>query len=106
MRVSRDRDMIFILLFFYLVGLSTGYQYYPFVPNALYQTGMNVSFVSGMFSFFQDNAGFGTSGSYNGVIGITFDRTEKFGFLTTADGKVLRKLNLRTTYVSSDVTSK
>jgi hypothetical protein len=88
------------------VGLSTSYQYYPFAPNALYQTGMNVSFVSGVFSFFQDTAGFGSSGSYNGVIGITLDRTETFGFLTTVDGKALRKLNLRTTYVSSDVTSK
>ena len=88
------------------INASSGYEYYPFVPTGLYQTGMNVSFVSGRFSFFQEIAGYGSGGSYNGVIGITFDQTEKFGFLTTSDGKILRKLNLRTTLVTADITGK
>jgi hypothetical protein len=82
------------------------YVYYPFAPNALYQSGMNVSFVSGRVNYFQEEAGFGSQGSYNGVLGIAFDETEKWGFLTSADGKKVRKLNLRTTYLPPDITSK
>ena len=84
----------------------SGYIYYPFAPNALYQSGINVSFVSGRSRYFQEEAGFGSQGSYNGVLGITFDETEKWGFLTSADGKEVRKLNLRTTYLPPDITSK
>ena len=66
---------------------------------------MNVTTWSGIFSTFQDVAGFGTSGGYNGVLGVTFDRTEQYNLLCDADGKQIRKLNYRTTYVSSDITN-
>ena len=82
------------------------YIYYPYAPNALYQQGMNVSFVSGLFQNYQEQAGFGSSGVYNGAFGVTFDRTEQYLFVTSADGKKIRKLNYRTTYVGSDITRK
>ena len=86
-------------------GLSQ-YIAYPFAPNALYQPWMNVSFVSGRFSYYAEAAGFHSSGIYNGVLGITFDKTETYGFLTSADGKTVRKLDLQTTQVGLDVTRK
>ena len=82
------------------------YIYYPYAPNALYQQGMNVSFVSGLFQNYQEQAGFGSSGVYNGAFGVTFDRTEQYLFVTSADGKKIRKLNYRTSYVGSDITRK
>jgi hypothetical protein len=85
---------------------SPQYIAYPFAPNALYQPWMNVSFVSGRLGFFAETAGFHSSGVYNGVLGITFDKTETYGFLTSADGKKVRKLDLQTTQVGLDVTSK
>jgi hypothetical protein len=99
--------MLFVLLLIavYEVNARSGYIYYPFAPNALYQSAMNVSFVSGRSRYFQEEAGFGSQGSYNGVLGITFDETEKWGFLTSADGKKVRKLNQRTTYLPPDITS-
>jgi hypothetical protein len=86
--------------------IATQYIAYPFAPNALYQPWMNVSFVSGRLGFFAETAGFHSAGVYNGVLGITFDKTETFGFLTSADGKKLRKLDLQTTQVGLDVTRK
>ena len=86
--------------------LVEGYIYYPLSPNALYQEGMNVSFVSGRVLFFNEVAGYGADGAYNGALGIVFDRTEKYAFVTSADGKKLRKLNIRTTQVGEDISSK
>ena len=43
-------------------------------------------------------------GSYNGVLGITLDKTEQWGFLTSAEGKKIRTLNLQTTQVGGDIT--
>jgi len=84
--------------------IALQYIAYPFAPNALYQPWMNVSFVSGKLGYFAETAGFHSSGVYNGVLGITFDKTETYGFLTSADGKKLRKLDLQTTQVGIDVT--
>ena len=86
-------------------GLSQ-YISYPFAPDALYQPWMNVSFVSGRLSYYTDAAGFHSSGMYNGVLGITLDKTETYGFLTSAYGKTVRKLDLQTTQVGLDVTRK
>jgi hypothetical protein len=83
-----------------------GYTYYPYAPNALYQHWLNVSFASGKLGFFSEKAGVGSGGSYNGVLGITFDKTEKYAFLTSADGKKLRKLRLNDEYVGLDITRK
>ena len=82
-----------------------GYIYYPLSPNALYQEGMNVSFVSGRVSLYNDVAGNGADGSYNGALGIVFDRTERFAFITSVNGRKLRKLNIRTTQVGADISS-
>jgi len=81
------------------------YIYYPLAPNALYQPGMNVSFVSGRTGYYAEIAGYGSDGQYNGALGITFDRTEKYAFVTSASGKKIRKLNLRTSQVGDDITS-
>ena len=89
-----------------IVASVHAYIYYPLAPKALYQEGMNVSFVSGRFGFYQESPGFGADGIYNGVLGVIFERTEKFAFLTSADGKKVRKLNFRTTQVSADITRK
>ena len=86
--------------------IANAYIYYPLAPRALYQEAMNISFVSGRFGFFSEFAGFGADGSYNGVLGIAFDQTEKFAVLTSADGKKVRKLNIRTTQVGNDITRK
>jgi hypothetical protein len=80
--------------------------YYPFAPNAQYQRWINVSFASGKLGFFSEKAGVGSSGAYNGVLGITFDKTENYAFLTSADGKKLRRLTLNSAYVGLDVTRK
>ena len=80
----------------YVVSVTT--------PNALYQQWMNVSFVSGRLSYYAESAGFHSGGVYNGVLGITFDKTESYGFLTSADGKKVRKLDLATTQVGNDIT--
>jgi hypothetical protein len=97
-----------LLLAFIAAVLASvnAYIYYPLAPKALYQEGMNVSFVSGRFGFYQESPGFGADGIYNGVLGVTFERTEKFAFLTSADGKKVRKLNYRTTQVGPDITCK
>ena len=81
------------------------YVYYPFSPNALFQAGMNVSFMSGKYTFYNELPGFGDSGVYNGAFGVTFERTEQFVFVSSADGKNLRKLNYRTTFVGEEITS-
>jgi hypothetical protein len=88
------------------VVLSSQYIHYPLAPNALYQPWMNVSFVSGRLGYFAETAGFHSSGVYNGVLGIAFDKTETYGFLTSADGSKVRKLDLQTTQVGLDVTRK
>ena len=94
----------FILNITLVTCLGTpGYIYSPFAPTALFQQAMNLSFISGQFSFYQEQAGYGSNGVYNGVLGIAFDRTENFAFLTSADGKKIRKLNYRTTFVGSDI---
>ena len=98
--------IVFVIALTLVSRLVEGYIYYPLSPNALYQEGMNVSFVSGRFLFFNEVAGYGADGAYNGVLGIVFDRTEKYAFLTSADGKKLRKLNVRTTQVGPDISSK
>ena len=67
---------------------------------------MNVSFVSGRLGYFTETAGFHSGGIYNGVLGIAFDKTETYGFLTSAGGKSVRKLDLKTTQVGLDVTRK
>lgn len=94
----------FLVLVATCVSVSS-YVISPSVPNALYQEWMNVSFVSGRLNYFAETAGFASSGVYNGVLGITFDKTESYGFLTSADGKKVRKLSLKTTQVGLDVTS-
>ena len=93
----------FLVLGYFFPKVS-GFVYYPFAPKALYQEGMNVSFVSGRLAYFQEQSGYASAGIYNGVLGAVFDRTEKYVFLTASDGKKVRKLNFRTTYVGSDIT--
>ena len=96
----------FLVLALVCVLVSSQYITYPFAPDALYQPWMNVSFVSGRLGYFAETAGISSSGVYNGVLGITFDKTETYGFLTSADGKKVRKLDLKTTEVGLDVTRK
>ena len=67
---------------------------------------INVSFVSGRLGYFAETAGYHSGGVYNGVLGITMDKTETYGFLTSVDGKKVRKLDLKTTQVGLDVTCK
>jgi hypothetical protein len=100
--------LAFSVLFFTVVvnGITPGYIYSPFAPSALYQESMNLSFISGSKGTYQEQAGQGTGGIYNGVLGVTFDRTYTYGFITSADGKKLRKLNYQTAYVGSDITRK
>jgi hypothetical protein len=98
--------IVIALVLVLVARLVKGYIYYPLAPNALYQEAMNVSFVSGRVLFFNEVAGYGADGSYNGALGIVFDRTEKYAFVTSADGKKLRKLNIRTTQVGEDISSK
>ena len=100
------KNIIRLIFSCFFLLRSNGYVYYPFAPSALYQEGMNVSFVSGRFSFYQEQAGYGSNGVYNGVLGLSFDRTEKYVVLSSADGKKIRKLNFRTTYVGIDITRK
>ena len=92
------------LIFNLLLVAVNAYIYYPLAPNALYQEGMNISFVSGDSKKFQEKAGFGSDGAYNGAFGLAFERTEKYSFVGSADGKKLRKLNYRTTQVGLDIT--
>ena len=78
--------------------------YYPFAPQALYQAAMNITFLSGRFNYYQEQPGYSANGVYNGVLGLNFERTEKYIILASADGKKLRKLNYRTKYVGQDIT--
>ncbi len=82
------------------------YIYYPFAPNAHYQEGMNFSFFSGYKTTYAETAGYADKGTYNGVLSVAFERTEKFAFLTTGDGKKIRKINYRTSLVGPDITRK
>jgi len=82
------------------------YVFSPFAPNALYQKWLNVTFVAGKLSYFSEVAGIGSTASFNGVLGIAFDKTEAYAFLTSADGKKVRKMELSTRNVGSDVTRK
>ena len=82
------------------------YRNYNPAPQALYQPWMNVSFASGKRLFYQEAAGTGNTGSYNGVLGIAYDRTEQFAYITSPVGKKLRKLRLSDTYVELDISSK
>jgi hypothetical protein len=82
------------------------YVFSPFSPNALYQKWLNVTFVAGKLSYFSEAAGIGSSASFNGVLGITFDKAEAYAFLTSADGKKVRKMELSTRKVGYDVTRK
>jgi hypothetical protein len=86
------------------IVVQSEYVYYPYAPLARYQSNMNITFVSGRTGYYQETAGFGSNGVYNGVLGITFERTENFAFLTTAIGKTIRKLNVRTTFVGEPLT--
>jgi hypothetical protein len=81
-----------------------GLFYNPLAPKALYQTGMNVSFVSGDSTVFAERAGYGSDGKYNGALGVAFERSEKYAFVGSADGKKIRKLNYRTSFVNIDIT--
>ena len=95
----------FVLILALVLVAVNAYIYYPFAPNAKYQEGMNVSFVSGRTGFYQEIAGFGSEGIYNGALGIAFEKTEKYAFVGSADGKKIRKLNYRTTQVGLDICS-
>jgi len=101
MRMAQKVFLFFALL---LVAVNA-YIYYPFAPNAYYQEGMNVSFVSGRTGFYQETEGFGSQGIYNGALGLAFEKTEKYAFVASADGKKLRKLNYRTSQVGLDICS-
>jgi hypothetical protein len=78
----------------------------PSAPRALYDVGINVSFVSGTFQYFAETPGIGNNASYNGVFGIALDRTENYAFLSSAEGKRIRKLTLSSTAVGTDITRK
>ena len=67
---------------------------------------MRVSLASGQFKYFNDLPGIGSYGSYNGAFGITFDNTATVAFVTAVESKRLRKLNLASEYVGSDITRK
>ncbi len=81
--------------------LGTGYVTQPPALEALYQTGIDVRTISGTRFYFRSMSGIGTEASYNGVMGVAFDRTEKYAFISNPDGKNIRKLNYRTTLVDS-----
>ena len=91
--------------FFAVIAIAHSYVYSPLAPNALYQEGMNVSFVSGQLKSFAEQAGFGSNGIYNGAFGLIFEKSEKYAFVGSADGKKIRKLNFRTTQVVLDITA-
>ena len=74
---------------------SGNYFHYSLARNALYQEGMMVSLVSGMIDLSLEHSGIGTSAAYHGVLGLAFDRTEKYAFISSGDGKSIRKLNFR-----------
>jgi hypothetical protein len=65
---------------------------------------MNVSLASGRLSYFADVPGTGPSASYNGILGVAFDKSEKYAFLTSADGKQVRLLTVATNYVGYSIT--
>jgi hypothetical protein len=67
---------------------------------------MNVSLVLGQQQYFQDISGFGARSSFNGVLGITLDKTETYGFLSSADGKKIRKFSLATNQVGDGISRK
>lgn len=67
---------------------------------------MNISLISGTFESSSEKVGYGRAGSYGGTLGITFDRTENYLFIASADTKTIRKLNYRTTYVGPNITRK
>jgi len=65
---------------------------------------MDVTLEAGTIGFFAESPGIGASASFNGALGIALDRTEKLAYVTSADGKKLRRIDLSTHYVWSDVT--
>jgi hypothetical protein len=65
---------------------------------------MDVSLEAGKLGFFAESPGIGASASFNGALGIALDRTEQIAYVTSADGKKLRRINLLTHYVGSDFT--
>jgi hypothetical protein len=75
-------------------------------PNALYQNRINVSFVSGKLGNFAERIGYASSASYNGITGIALDKTEQYAYIASGDSRTIRKLNLATTEVGSNIASK
>ena len=67
---------------------------------------MNVSFMSGRYQFFSEAAGYASMGSYNGVLGLALDRLGSYAYLTSGDGKTIRKLSITSTEVGLNIAGK
>jgi hypothetical protein len=80
------------------------YIHYPFAPNALYQSDMMIETFSGKLGSTQESSGIGSDVQYDGILGITLDRTEQYAFMTTGAAKKIRKLNIQTREAGSDIT--
>jgi hypothetical protein len=89
---------------FQFLHVHAQYIFNPLSPNALYQPYMNISLASGQKAFYNDLAGVGKAGSYNGAYGIGFDVFNQYAFITAVESKKLRKLRLADNYVGDDIT--
>jgi hypothetical protein len=69
---------------------------YPFAPYARYQEFMRIDLVAGNSS----------DALFDGVFGITIDLNEAFAFVTESTGRKVRKVSLKTSFASLDVTRK
>ena len=65
-----------------------------------------MSFVCGRVQYFADLPGTGSAASFNGAFGIAFDRTESYAFISSSEGKKIRKLSLASRSVGTDISCK
>jgi hypothetical protein len=95
--------MILILLSF-TAKSNQGFANSSFTPNARFEPLINVTTFSGQVGLFEDVAGIHYKAHYNGAFGITFDKSEQYAFISSNDGKRIRKLSLFTSQAGLDLT--
>jgi len=93
-----------LLVIFISIERVNGYDNYPLAPNALFEPRINVTTYSGQAGLFEDVAGIRFDAHYNGAFGIAFDKLEQYAFISSNDGKRIRKLSLFTSQAGLDVT--
>jgi hypothetical protein len=95
--------VILILLSFTTIS-NQGFVNSSYTQNARFEPRINVTTYSGQVGLFEDVAGIRFDAHYNGAFGIAFDKSEQYAFISSNNGKRIRKLSLFTSQAGLDVT--